>query len=60
MSDKNDYRTRIEEIDKKIIKLFEEKMDLVIKIVNYKKANNLPIYNMDGEKEEKPSTFQKK
>lgn len=51
MSDIDDYRNRIDEIDKEITKLFEERMDTVIKIGNYKKANNLPIFNRDREDE---------
>ena len=47
----DDYRSRIDEIDKEITKLFEERMDTVINIANYKKDNNLPIFNRDREEE---------
>jgi len=47
----DDYRNRIDEIDKEITKLFEERMDTVINIANYKKENNLPIFNRDREDE---------
>ena len=50
-SDIDDYRNRIDEIDKEITKLFEERMDTVINIANYKKDNNLPIFNRDREDE---------
>jgi len=51
MSDIEDYRNRIDEIDKEITKLFEERMDTVINIANYKKDRNLPIFNRDREDE---------
>ena len=51
MADIDDYRNRIDEIDKEITKLFEERMDTVINIANYKKDNNLPIFNRDREDE---------
>ncbi|WP_297420010.1 prephenate dehydratase [Clostridium sp.] len=51
MADLDDYRIKIDEIDKEITKLFEERMDTVIKIANYKKDNNLPIFNRDREDE---------
>ena len=47
----DDYRNRIDEIDKEITKLFEERMDTVINIANYKKDNNLPIFNRSREDE---------
>ena len=47
----DDYRSRIDEIDKEITKLFEERMDTVINIANYKKDKNLPIFNRDREEE---------
>lgn len=51
MPDIDDYRNRIDEIDKEITKLFEERMDIVINIANYKKDRNLPIFNRDREDE---------
>ena len=51
MSDIDDYRNRIDEIDREITKLFEERMDTVIKIGEYKRVNNLPIFNRDREDE---------
>lgn len=51
MADIDEYRNRIDEIDKEITRLFEERMDTVINIGNYKKANNLPIFNRDREEE---------
>ena len=51
MADLDDYRVKIDELDKEITRLFEERMDTVIKIANYKKENNLPIFNRDREDE---------
>jgi chorismate mutase / prephenate dehydratase len=51
MADLDDYRSKIDELDKEITRLFEERMDTVINIANYKKDNNLPIFNRDREDE---------
>lgn len=51
MADLEDYRNKIDELDKEITRLFEERMDTVINIANYKKDNNLPIFNRDREDE---------
>lgn len=45
MNDLDLYRHKIDEIDSKLVKLFEERMDIVQNVVNYKIKNNLPIYN---------------
>lgn len=34
----DDYRNKIDEIDKEITRLFEERMDIVIKVGEYKKT----------------------
>ena len=45
-----DYcRNRIDEIDKKLIELFEERMEIVLDVEKYKEANNLPIFNKERE-----------
>jgi chorismate mutase/prephenate dehydratase len=51
MADIDDYRNRIDKIDKEITRLFEERMDIVIKVGEYKKQNNLPIFNKAREEE---------
>lgn len=51
MAGLDDYRIKIDELDKEITRLFEERMDTVIEIANYKKDNNLPIFNRDREDE---------
>ena len=43
MSDLDDYRKKIDEIDQKMTELFEERMNVVMKVGEYKKANNLPV-----------------
>lgn len=51
MADLDDYRVRIDEIDKEITRLFEERMDVVLKVAQYKMENNLPIFNGNREDE---------
>ncbi|MBE6091285.1 MAG: prephenate dehydratase [Clostridium beijerinckii] len=47
----DDYRNKIDEIDKEITRLFEERMDVVITVGEYKKQNNLPVFNKAREDE---------
>ena len=42
--------TKIDEIDEKMVILFEERMETVLKIADYKKQNNIPIWNEGREK----------
>jgi len=42
-------RKEIDEIDKELINLFERRMDVAIRVANYKKENNLPIYDEERE-----------
>lgn len=51
MDDLDYYRSQVDEIDKQMIKLFEERMNMVLKIAEYKNNNNLPIFHKDREKE---------
>lgn len=51
MSELDGYRMKIDEIDREITRLFEERMDTVIKVGEYKKKNNLPVLNKDREKQ---------
>ena len=51
MSELDGYRKKIDEIDREITRLFEERMDTVIKVGEYKKKNNLPVLNKDREQE---------
>lgn len=51
MEDLKTYRDKIDEIDKELVALFEERMEIVLKVADYKKANNIPIYHEGREKE---------
>lgn len=51
MAEIDDYRNKIDEIDKQITNLFEQRMDIVMKVGEYKKENNLPIFNKNREAE---------
>jgi len=42
-------RKEIDEIDKELINLFERRMDVVIRVANYKEENDLPIYDEERE-----------
>ena len=44
-ADMKKLREQIDEIDSKILKLYEERMDVVRGIGEYKIANNLPVYD---------------
>lgn len=46
-----EYRDKIDEIDEKMIKLFEERMEVVTKVGEYKKAHNINIKNSAREDE---------
>ena len=43
------YRKEIDKIDNEITKLFEKRMNVVLKVAEYKKENNLPIFNEERE-----------
>ena len=49
--DLNSIRKEIDIIDKELANLFEKRMDIVLKVAEYKKQNNLPV--KDKEREEK-------
>ena len=51
MKDLNYYRDKIDEIDSQLVKLYEERMEIVLKIADYKRDNNIPILNEGREKE---------
>ncbi len=44
-------RKAIDKIDEELIKLFEQRMEVVVDVAKYKKENNLPILHPDREKE---------
>ena len=47
----DDIRQNIDEVDNKILSLYEERMSLVKKVYEYKKENGLSILNTNREKE---------
>ena len=49
MNELENLRKRIDTIDKELIALFEERMDVVNNIAEYKIKNNLPILNQSRE-----------
>ena len=42
-------RTRINEIDNQLVKLFEERMHVVENIARYKAENNLPVFDSSSD-----------
>lgn len=49
MADLDSYRVKIDEIDREITKLFEERMNVVLNVAEYKLENKLPIFNKERE-----------
>ena len=49
--DLNEIREQIDTIDDELLKLFEKRMELVTSVAEYKKANNLPIFNSKRERD---------
>ena len=45
----NELRKQIDKVDKQMAKLYEERMDIVKQIGNYKKEHNLPILDKERE-----------
>ena len=45
----DEARVKIDEIDSKIIELFEERMNTVIDVINYKIENNIPVLDSNRE-----------
>ena len=49
MNKLEESRIKIDEIDSKIIELFEERMTTVIDVINYKIENNIPVLDANRE-----------
>lgn len=49
MSELEEYRKKIDEIDSRLTELFEERMNAVLKVSEYKKKHDLPVLNRDRE-----------
>ena len=46
-----DYRKKIDDVDKEIIKLYEKRLNISYDIGKYKIENNIPILNKEREEE---------
>ena len=52
MSDKlAQCREEIDRIDRELMKLFEERMSVVLEVARYKKENNMAIFHKDREQQ---------
>lgn len=51
MEDLQSLRKQIDSIDSEIIKLFEKRMKVSVKVAQYKKENHIPILNVSREEE---------
>ncbi|MDP4177677.1 MAG: prephenate dehydratase [Bacillota bacterium] len=51
MEDISKLRDEIDDIDNKLTKLFEERMNIVKRVAEYKKNNNVPVLNSNREEE---------
>ena len=51
MGNLEDYRREIDSIDRELIALFEKRMNVAIKVGEYKKERNLPIFDAKREEE---------
>lgn len=49
MNELEQCRKEIDEIDRELLVLFERRMDIAVRVANYKKENNLPIYDEERE-----------
>ena len=47
----NEARIKINEIDKKMVELFEERIKAVMDVLKYKKEHNLPVFDEKRELE---------
>ena len=50
MNKLDEIRIKIDELDSEIIKLYEQRMSLVLEVIKYKIENNIPI--LDNSREE--------
>lgn len=51
MKDIGDLRDEIDSIDEKLVKLFVQRMEVAEQIANFKKENNLPVFNAQREEQ---------
>jgi len=46
-----ELRLKIDEIDTKLVQLFIDRLDIAVKVAEYKKENELPVYDPIREQE---------
>lgn len=51
MAELKNYRDTIDQLDRELVRLFVERMIVVDSIAEYKKKNNLPVYDKGRESE---------
>lgn len=51
MRDLSEIRKEIDEVDRKLLELFELRMGLSLNVADYKKQKGMPVYDADREKE---------
>jgi chorismate mutase/prephenate dehydratase len=51
MRDLSEIRKEFDEIDNKLLELFEQRMELSISVAEYKKQTGMPVYDAEREKE---------
>ena len=51
MDELEQLRDEIDQIDREMTRLFEKRMEIVDKVAQYKKKNNIPILNTSREEE---------
>lgn len=51
MSELDQYRKDIDQIDQELTQLFEKRMETVLKVGEYKKQHHLPVLDASREKE---------
>ena len=47
----SDYRTRLDQIDEELLRLFSERMNIAAEIASWKQENSLPVLDARREKE---------
>ena len=59
MTDLNDIRVQIDEVDNKLLELLAKRLELVRKVGQYKKEHNLPIKDPAREEQILESLYEK-
>lgn len=51
MKDLKELRAHLDRLDTALVRILAERMSLILKVAEYKKANNVPRYQPEREKE---------